>query len=306
MADGFNNPVFGGDGSLVRNQIKSPDYVAQTTGWQLAKNGNADLNSVTLRGELDVFGNNGSFLKLQNQTVSPGLIVPVIRLQPGNYSDSFLPLPADGQILAESTAFPGGHSASLAIFAPAYNSQLVYIQIQGNTQESVTDDSTISMIAANVNIASGNGTIGLFGTVELNGTFATPYFAGTLSNVNIPNNAASPAALSIASAQKNTGNQWSSGTDVVINVAGTYEAGINLDFAANATGIRQARISVNGSAYKAWNAPAISGFETTVGGSIKIPGLNVNDVVTFRAYQNSGGVLALTGFNECWLKWEMQ
>lgn len=306
MSDGFNNPVVSGDGSLVRNQIKSPDYVPNTTGWQLSKDGSADLNNATLRGELDIFGNDGSYIKLQNQTVAPGIVSPVMKMQPGAYSDGFTPLPTNADIFAQAVTVPFNHSGALGIYSPGYLYQ-AKITMQSSSQESATDNSFMDLAAHDMNIGNDpSGSISIFGTVLITGKLDVPYFVGTLTNASIPNNAASPAALSIASAQVNNKSQWSGGTDVVINVAGTYLAGINLDFTANATGIRQARISVNGVAVKAWNEPALSGFETTVGGMIPLPNLAVNDVVTFRAYQNSGGALSLTGFNECWLKYDLQ
>lgn len=48
--DGFNNPVLGGDGDLVRERAKSPNYVTGATGWAINQDGSAEFNNVTIRG----------------------------------------------------------------------------------------------------------------------------------------------------------------------------------------------------------------------------------------------------------------
>jgi hypothetical protein len=57
--DGFANQVLGGAGTLIRQFIKSANYVAGSLGWQISKDGNAEFNNVTVRGTVDVAGSNG-------------------------------------------------------------------------------------------------------------------------------------------------------------------------------------------------------------------------------------------------------
>jgi hypothetical protein len=48
---GFANPVVGGQGSLVRPQIKSPDFsLATKTGWAILRDGSAYFFNVTAAG----------------------------------------------------------------------------------------------------------------------------------------------------------------------------------------------------------------------------------------------------------------
>ena len=47
---GFSSPIIGGGGTLVYPAIKSPDYVAGSAGWQIAKNGSAEFENLTVRG----------------------------------------------------------------------------------------------------------------------------------------------------------------------------------------------------------------------------------------------------------------
>lgn len=49
---GFSNPILGSGGALVRPAIKSPNYVAGTTGWMIGRNGDAEFNSAVIRGLL--------------------------------------------------------------------------------------------------------------------------------------------------------------------------------------------------------------------------------------------------------------
>lgn len=46
---GFGNPVFGGN-VLIRPAIKSPNYVAGTSGWNIARDGSAEFNNLAIRG----------------------------------------------------------------------------------------------------------------------------------------------------------------------------------------------------------------------------------------------------------------
>ena len=50
----FGNPVVGGnEGDLVRDQIKSPDFVEDVSGWIVRKDGRAQFNDVEIRGDLE-------------------------------------------------------------------------------------------------------------------------------------------------------------------------------------------------------------------------------------------------------------
>lgn len=48
---GFRNPILGGGGALVRPAIKSPGYVAGSTGWSVNRDGTAEFSDVIVRGE---------------------------------------------------------------------------------------------------------------------------------------------------------------------------------------------------------------------------------------------------------------
>ena len=46
----FSNPIVGGQGTLIRNAIQSPDYVPGVSGWAIKKDGSAEFNDATVRG----------------------------------------------------------------------------------------------------------------------------------------------------------------------------------------------------------------------------------------------------------------
>lgn len=48
----FTNSITGGQGTLVRPAIKSPDYVAGVSGWSINKDGTVEFNSGTFRGTI--------------------------------------------------------------------------------------------------------------------------------------------------------------------------------------------------------------------------------------------------------------
>ena len=52
----FSNPITGGQGTLVRPAIKSPDFVTGSTGWSINKDGSAEFNDVVIRGGTVVSG----------------------------------------------------------------------------------------------------------------------------------------------------------------------------------------------------------------------------------------------------------
>lgn len=47
---GFRNPVVGGDGELVVNDIHSRNFVAGSAGWRITRAGSAEFNDITVRG----------------------------------------------------------------------------------------------------------------------------------------------------------------------------------------------------------------------------------------------------------------
>lgn len=86
MPGGFNNPILGGDGGLVRTTIKSPDYVPGAAGWAINKDGSAEFNDVIFRGSV-VIDNTGESLLVYDGTPALGNLILAIASADG--SDAF-------------------------------------------------------------------------------------------------------------------------------------------------------------------------------------------------------------------------
>jgi hypothetical protein len=52
----FTNPIVGGDGELVRNQIKSRDYVPGVSGWIIRRDGTVEFSNGVFRGSIVIGG----------------------------------------------------------------------------------------------------------------------------------------------------------------------------------------------------------------------------------------------------------
>jgi len=48
---GFAHDIAGGQGNLIATSLQSPNFVSGVSGWQVTKTGDAQFNSVTVRGE---------------------------------------------------------------------------------------------------------------------------------------------------------------------------------------------------------------------------------------------------------------
>jgi len=62
----FSNEVIGTNGALIRNWMKSENYVAGSSGWQIKKDGTAEFNNGTFRGSIEVGPNPGQHFIVNN------------------------------------------------------------------------------------------------------------------------------------------------------------------------------------------------------------------------------------------------
>jgi hypothetical protein len=70
---GFSNPVSNAVGTLIRTVLKSFNYIANTTGWAIFKNGNADFAAGAFRGSVTVTGPNGAQIVIDAGAFYPNL-----------------------------------------------------------------------------------------------------------------------------------------------------------------------------------------------------------------------------------------
>lgn len=94
----FGNPIIGAGGTLIRALMRSVDFVAGVSGWQLTKDGDAELNNATFRGMVEVVDPaTGAKVTLYIDS----LFGPVIALQPQDhpgytYDSGFMVAALDG------------------------------------------------------------------------------------------------------------------------------------------------------------------------------------------------------------------
>lgn len=125
--------------------------------------------------------------------------------------------------------------------------------------------------------------------------------SGSISNNSVTEVSASGSLV-------NVGSMWSSGTDVTIPSGqdGVYEVGVVLRYASQGTasGMRQARINKNDAEEITFQMPAVAAFNATniIAAGTTQMGLSAGDVISFGAYQNSGGSLSLTGNCRGWVR----
>lgn len=68
----FSNPITGGN-VLIRPAIKSPDYVPGISGWTINRDGTAEFNDATFRGEVDVVTPSGSVRIFEDGSGHPAI-----------------------------------------------------------------------------------------------------------------------------------------------------------------------------------------------------------------------------------------
>ena len=182
MTDGFNNPVVGGDGTLIIDQIKSTNYVAGVSGWQETKDGSAEFNNVTVRGSLNVNGANGSYVNIDDLAG-----FPAIRINP-----SALPNPdtlTPGLIQGDS--FNSGNAAQAATYLlspyPTDGGNVANpatIRLFSSSPDRTSASSEIDLAAAKVQLGNGSlSNVQCLGT--LNNANGSPYLAGQAGSVNM-------------------------------------------------------------------------------------------------------------------------
>lgn len=70
----FRNPVVGGGGGLIRDWIQSSNFVTGVSGWRITREGNAEFNEITVRGEVIAQqGDNIVVLGIDDLLSAPGL-----------------------------------------------------------------------------------------------------------------------------------------------------------------------------------------------------------------------------------------
>jgi len=129
----FSNPIVGTDGQLVRESIRSPNYVPGVSGWTINKDGTASFNSTTINGDLKVVGDNGSVVWIRNADDHA-----VIEFYPPTPLPALVPAKIQGRAVFADRP-------SLNIYGPTFTG-FSYSSIELYT-ELITDEAYIGLIA---------------------------------------------------------------------------------------------------------------------------------------------------------------
>lgn len=148
----FPDQIVAGD-YLIRNAIKSTNYIATASGWAIMANGSAEFNDVTVRGELLVSDPDGSQVRVFDEDPGNGAL---IELRPANFPPYTV---GPGRIRSENLTGPD--RGSLIIEGPTLNGTATgSIQLTGSpaSAEAYIDGDFIYLTSSLlVDINSGGG-----------------------------------------------------------------------------------------------------------------------------------------------------
>lgn len=155
----FTNPIVAGT-TLIRTAIKSPNYVAGVSGWAINKDGSAEFNDVTVRGELLVSDSGGSYVRIYND----GVFGAIIAMQPPDkVGHTYFPAVIssaldvdDPELIIEGPTGGGGEVSKIIIDSDVLNVGGV---LEASRQVAQGDLTAVSaFVAAETSVLSAGGT----------------------------------------------------------------------------------------------------------------------------------------------------
>lgn len=263
MTEGFQHAIAGGQGNLIITSLQSPNFVHDISGWQVDKNGNAEFNSLTIRGTF--FGTDfiisaaGIFLysgtpALGNLSASlvPGAVTVTDpegnTAQPGitSYSSSttwISLLQAVVQFMASATQFSAGKIAGavagqVAITSGEVTNTDTAAEVEIQSASAAGGSSLITLLASQAQIpvtlfSTGDvtiqqnfiitGNLTVDGTVSINGSADT----GTPSNNNTSTNGLTNGTIAGTSGAQSAGTAHTHGAGSYAVNNGTHSHNLN-------------------------------------------------------------------------------
>lgn len=108
----FANPIIGGNNALIRDEMTSEGFVSGSTGWRIARNGDAEFNTATIRGKIIGGTDPGAHIEVNGSDAPNG-----IAFYTGDSNETFpgviQPEPnADALSITMSSPLTSGHSGS--------------------------------------------------------------------------------------------------------------------------------------------------------------------------------------------------
>jgi hypothetical protein len=195
----FGNPVVGQE-ELIRDAIRSTNYVQGVSGWRIARDGSAEFNTGTFRSDLQVTDPDGSYVLVSTLGSHAGITIR----PPDDADQEWNPAQIYASLSDFSGGGPGNLSPSLFLQGPSQNnadtpdpavvSQVPTIELLGPTK--YFDDSAILISAKNL-ILNNNEVPSTTSATQttLNGTlYAGSQFWGSVTIVPV---AVTPTSIAV-------------------------------------------------------------------------------------------------------------
>jgi hypothetical protein len=296
----FGNPIVGEE-DLIRTGIKSPNYVAGTTGWRIAQDGTADFASATVRGSISA--NNGAItLDASGVTVdgSDGSYVELTTVAGAAFTE-LSPAPRNGYTIQPAYVYgtqdqlASSPNPQLVLQSPKVtapnNYSASYIIVQGETG---------SGSPGIVQIKAADGTL-LFGYVDIQSLVRYIKPCGKLllgAATRSIGTGAITAVQYTTEVRDYCGfhDNVTNPSRVTPNIPGVYRVKAATCWAANATGTRRTYIGKNGSAQSPITySPVVTANQWTQMAETQVSCNGTTDYFEHLVFQDSGGALNVVG-----------
>lgn len=318
MTEGFSNPILGGAGALIRSQMQSPNYSPGSAGWIIKRDGSAEFNNVTVRGQV-VITSVGQSLLVYNGTPAAGnLLVSIspttgtdqfgnaiyngitIQKQPAAYGDNGIITFEDDTGTIVAVINVSNNVGSLFYREPVFSSSKRLI-LATNGQDVVINNANLSFISGGRQITAGtiiaDTALNVTGTSKFGSGRIGQYYSvwGTWSRSAVPNatqTALGQAALSFGQEDSDYSGVWAGG---VLTTPGNWwvDAMLTINGIAGA-----ARITAT-----IWRNGVLIAENSETNGAASAACATANAIYSptgthwqYAIYQNSGAAADMTGY----------
>lgn len=223
----FSNPIVGGT-VLIRPAIKSPDYVVGTSGWSINKDGTAEFNEVTVRGDVHV-GDNSNYVAI-DPTPVPSITIGT------SHIDEVTPASIGYGVLGGNVFFVNGpdmgSGEDALIFEASSAGNIVTLDFNDRLELQRVDQSTRILMDTNIGVV---GDTAFTDDVTVNGILtAANRISGTTSIT--PSAANTPTSKAIVFPTALTGTSFACHVTANTSVPGTTVTGVGYT-ALSSTGV---------------------------------------------------------------------
>lgn len=155
----FSDPIVGGN-TLIRNAIQSVNYTAGVSGWTINRDGSAEFNDVTVRGDLYVVDPDGSYVHIYDEQPGDGAVI------------AYRPADRPGYTFGEGQLKTGwnGFQAYASLTSPIQDGgaeALLALYAERSPGAAFSDLSTAALVAGTINLYAGTGSGGAAPIIDI-------------------------------------------------------------------------------------------------------------------------------------------